>query len=126
MKPALDGTGGLNMDGKALEKRATRRSKMVVGLRVPAQTKAPEMLVHTLNISSSGAKIGALREWVQPGSVLILQRRHARTQCQVMWSERVGPGEVQIGIEFTGNKSHFWGMDLDDQCAGVWLSDAER
>ena len=114
------------MDGKALEKRAARRSTMVVGLRVPAQTKAPEMLVHTLNISSSGAKIGALREWVQPGSVLILQRKHARAQCQVMWSRRVGPGEVQIGIEFTGNRNHFWGMELDDQCAGVWLSESER
>jgi hypothetical protein len=33
---------------------------------------------------------------------------------------------VQIGIEFTGNKSHFWGMELDDQCAGVWLSESER
>jgi hypothetical protein len=114
------------MDGKSLEKRAARRTNMVVGLRVPGQCKAPDMLVHTLNISSSGAKIGAIRNSIQPGSVLTLQRKHARAQCQVMWSRAVGPDEVQIGIEIMGNKAEFWGLDLDDNGAGVWLTNTER
>jgi hypothetical protein len=114
------------MDAKSLERRTAKRTKMVVGLRVPGQTQAPDRLVHTLNISSSGAKIGAMREWIQPGSVLILQRKHARTRCQVKWSRAIAPGEVQIGIEFTDNKAHFWGIDLDDESVGVWLQDSER
>ncbi len=63
---------------------------------------------------------------IEPGSVLIVQRRHTRAQCRVMWSRQVAPGEVQIGIEFLGHDAQFWGLDLDDGCAGVWLSASER
>ena len=115
------------MNTKALDKRTFKRTKMVVGLRVPKpQLQASDQLVHTLDISSSGAKIGALREWIEPGSVLIVQRRHTRAQCRVMWSRQVAPGEVHIGIEFLGRDAQFWGLDLDDGCAGVWLSASER
>jgi len=115
------------MGTKALEKRTVKRTKMVVGLRFPKpQPHAPDLLVHTLDISSVGAKIGALREWVQPGSVLLIQRRHTRARCRVTWSRRIGPQEVQIGIEFLGRDPGFWGLDLDDYCAGLWISQSER
>ena len=115
------------MATKALEKRTVKRTKMVLGLSFPKpQPRAPDLLVHTLDISSVGAKIGALREWVQPGSVLLIQRRHTRTRCRVTWSRRIGPQEVQIGIEFLGRDPGFWGLDLDDYCAGLWISQSER
>lgn len=100
---------------------------MVLGLRLPKpQPQASDLIVHTLDISTSGAKIGALREWIEPGSTLTVQRRHTRGQCRVMWSRQVAPGEIQIGIEFLGHDAQFWGLDLDDSCAGVWLSASER
>ena len=115
------------MATKALEKRTVKRTKMVVAVRFPKpQPHAPDLLVHTLDISSVGAKIGALREWVQPGSVLLIQRRHTRARCRVTWSRRIGPQEVQIGIEFLGRDPGFWGLDLDDYCAGLWISQSER
>jgi hypothetical protein len=43
-----------------------------------------------------------------------------------MWSRKVAPGEIQIGIKFLGGDSRFWGFDLDDDCAGVWFSESER
>jgi PilZ domain-containing protein len=114
-------------DMRALDKRNVKRTKMVVGLRLPQQrSQAADLQVHTLDISSSGAKIGALREWIQPGSALIVQRRHTRARCLVMWSRKVAPGEIQIGIKFLGRDSHFWGLDLDDDGAGVWFSESER
>ena len=114
------------MGTRTLDKRRVRRTKMVVGLRVPhPQLDAPALLVHTLDISSSGAKIGALREWIQPGNVLVVQYRHYRTQCRVMWSRKIAPGEVQIGIEFLGRDPQIWGLDLDEDCAGIWLSKSE-
>ena len=100
---------------------------MVVGLRLPDQRlHAADLIVHTLDISSSGAKIGALREWMQPGSELVVQRKQTRARCLVMWSRKVAPGEIQIGIKFLGRDSRFWGLDLDDDCAGVWFSESER
>jgi PilZ domain-containing protein len=114
-------------DTKTLDKRNVKRTKMVVGLRVAQQrSHVGDLLVHTLDISSSGAKIGALREGMQPGSVLIVQRRHTRARCLVMWSRKVAPGEIQIGIKFLGRDSNFWGLDLDENCAGVWFSESER
>ena len=100
---------------------------MVIGLRVPQQrSHAADLLVHTLDISSTGAKIGALRESMQPGSALIVQRRQTRARCLVMWSRKVAPGEIQIGIKFLGRDSLFWGVDLEDDGAGVWFSESER
>ena len=115
------------MNTKALDNRTVRRTRMVVGLRLPkSQPQAPDLIVHTLDISSSGAKIGALREWIEPGSVLLVQRRHARTHCRVIWSCQVARGEIRIGIEFLDRNHQFWGLDLDEDCAGVWLSSSHR
>jgi hypothetical protein len=100
---------------------------MVVGLRLPnSHPQQGDALVHTLDISSSGAKIGALREYIQPGSVLTVRRGHLRTQCRVTWTRQIAPEEVQIGIELLDRGARFWGFDLDDDCAGVWLSESQR
>lgn len=90
------------------------------------QAQAPDLLVHTLDISSTGAKIGAVREWIQPGSVLILHRKHHRAQCRVMWSREIAPREIQIGVEFLGRDAQIWGLDLDEDRAGIWMSSSER
>ena len=115
------------MNAKALDKRNLKRTKMVLGLRLPnRRLQAPDLLVHTLDISSSGARIGSLREGIEPGSVLTVQRKHTRANCRVVWSEEIAPGEVRIGIEFLGDSLQFWGLELDENCAGVWTSAAER
>jgi hypothetical protein len=115
------------MDNKSLEKRVLKRTKMVVGLRISqSENDTSQLLVHTLDISSTGAKIGALREYIRPGSVLLLQQGHNRAQCRVTWSRRVGPTEIQMGVEFLKNNRRFWDVDLDEGRAGVWLSHSER
>ena len=115
------------MDNKALEKRVLRRTKMVVGLRIyEPKLHANQLFVHTLDISSTGAKIGAVREYIQPGSVLLIQHGRNRAQCRVIWSRQVGPREIQIGVEFLKNNPRFWHVDLDEGRAGVWLSHSER
>ena len=100
---------------------------MVVGLKIlKPQPPSADLLVHTLDISASGAKIGALREWIEPGSVILIQRRHTRAQCRVTWSRRIGTQEIQIGVEFVKWDENFWGLDLDDSCIGVWISQSAR
>ena len=112
---------------KSLEKRVLRRTKMVVGLRISqTEDNAGQLLVHTLDISSTGAKIGAVREYIQPGSVLLLQHGRNRAQCRVIWSRRVGPREIQMGVEFLKSGARFWELELDEGRAGVWLSVSHR
>jgi hypothetical protein len=115
------------MDNKALQKRALRRTRMVLGLRIAQpQIHSSQLLVHTLDISSTGAKIGAVREYIHSGSVLLIQRGHNRTQCRVIWSRRVGPREIQMGVEFLQHSTRFWELDLDEGSAGLWLSLSQR
>ena len=115
------------MDNKSLENRVLRRTKMVVGLRISqSENDSSQLLVHTLDISSTGAKIGSLREDIRPGSVLLLQHGRNRAQCCVIWSRRVGPSEVQMGVEFVKHSARFWELELDEGRAGVWMSLSER
>jgi hypothetical protein len=101
---------------------------MVLGLKVPQPQSQGDsgLLAHTLDISSSGAKVGALRSRLQPGSVLIVQRGHTRARCLVIWSRELAPQEVQIGIKFLDRDAHLWNLDLEDDCGGVWFSDSGR
>ena len=115
------------MASKALEQRVLRRTKMVVGLRISQlEDNANQLLVHTLDISSTGAKIGAVRQYIQPGSMLLLQHGRNRTECRVIWSRRVGPTEIQMGVEFLKHGARLWELDLDESRAGVWVSLCER
>lgn len=115
------------MGNKSLEKRVLRRTKMVVGLRiVQSEVHNSQLLVHTLDISSTGAKIGAVRDYIHSGSVLVIQRGRNRAQCRVIWSRWVGPREIQMGVEFLKHSARFWDLDLDEASAGVWLSSSQR
>ncbi len=114
------------MERRSLDKRTVKRTKMVLGLRLCNPDVRSTNVVHTLDISSSGAKVGAVREWIEPGTVVGVQYKHLRAQCSVIWSHRFASGETQIGIAFQNGYPQFWGLDLDENCAGVWLSNSER
>ena len=115
------------MDNKALQKRVLRRTMMVLGLRIShPEVHSGQLLVHTLDITSSGAKIGGVREYIHSGSVLLIQRGHNRTHCRVIWSRGVGPKEIHMGVEFLKHSARFWELDLDEATAGVWLSSSQR
>jgi hypothetical protein len=106
-----------------LEKRTASRTKMVLPLR-SSSTNAPagsSTVVHTLNLSPFGAKLGAFRQCLQRGDILLVQRRHKRAKCKVVWSQEVGPREIQVGIEFLEAEDGFWGVPLEDSRAGVWI-----
>jgi hypothetical protein len=115
------------MNNTALQKRVLRRTSMVLGLRIfQPEIHSSQLRVHTLDISSTGAKIGAVREYIHSGSVLLIQRGHNRTHCRVIWSRRVGPREIQMGVELLKQGARFWELDLDEGSAGVWLSSSKR
>jgi hypothetical protein len=113
------------MHTKALDKRIVRRTRMVYGLRISQASAAQALLAHTLDISYSGAKIGGLRDSLQPGSTLVIHYKHSRAQARVMWSRQLIPGEIQVGVEFL-KPAQFWAVDMDENCVGTWVSANER
>lgn len=98
-----------------VEKRARNRSKMVIGVRLSSKEKKSDIagtLVHTLDISPSGARLAGLREPIEAGSLVTLQRQHKRAKCKVAWCREVAPREIQIGVQFLEAEPGFWGVDL--------------
>jgi hypothetical protein len=96
---------------RALEKRVVSRIKAVLTLKTFA-LNTPAVAVHTLDLSPSGAKLGAFRQAVNRGDILIVQRKHKRAKCRVVWAREIGRGEIHVGIEFLGSKEGFWGIAL--------------
>ncbi len=92
------------------------RTKMVLPLRFwpgdgSGESAGPQ-LAHTLDISPIGGRLGGLRNPLQSGQTILLQRGKNRTQFRVIWSRQLGPGEVQAGVEAVSLEENVWGVEL--------------
>ena len=72
-------------------------------------------LAHTVNISPTGARLGALRTQLQPGMIVSLQRSSKKAEFQVRWIQQLGQNELQAGIESLAPQNNFWGVSLSDE-----------
>ena len=72
-------------------------------------------LAHTVDISPTGARLGALRTQLQPGMIISLQRGLTRAEFRVQWIRQLGPDQQQAGVELLEPQSNFWGVDLSDE-----------
>ena len=93
-----------------LDKRKAPRKKMVLPVRVLIDQVTH--LEHTVDISESGARLGALRMQLQPGTIISLQRGPQRAKFQIAWVRQLTPTELQAGIESLQPQNSFWGVDL--------------
>jgi hypothetical protein len=96
-----------------LEKRRSPRRKMVLPVKVLVDNLTH--LAHTIDITRSGARLGALRLELQPGTTIGLQRGSKKAKFKIAWVRQVGPTELQAGIESVEPQSNFWGVDLSDK-----------
>ena len=94
-----------------------KRSKMVVAVKIMPTVvdSRTRQLVHTLDVSTAGAKLGGIRSPFKPGDVLGVQRHNRRAKCKVIWVQEMNANEMQIGIEFLNADDRFWGLDLTDE-----------
>jgi hypothetical protein len=84
---------------------------MVLPIKVTLPDRA-HILAHTVDISVTGARIGGLRQQLQPGKVINLQRGSQRAKFRVVWIRQLGEDEIQVGVESVDAHSNFWGVDL--------------
>jgi hypothetical protein len=91
------------------DKRRRDRKKAVLPVRVPGSDtsgKTYSDLVHTLDITESGAKLGGLRHSLEVGSEVILQYKQHRANFRVVWTEAVpGHNEHRVGLRALNTKS---------------------
>jgi TonB family protein len=98
-----------------------KRTKMVLPLRVWHDDEngqnAGLQLAHTVDISPVGGRLGGLRIPLQPGQTIMLQRGQNRVQFRVVWTQQLGPSEIQAGVESMALEENVWGVDLPDEPA---------
>jgi hypothetical protein len=96
-----------------LNKRQSPRRKMVLPVKVSIDSVTH--LAHTIDITDVGARLGALRTQIQPGTIISLQRGSKKAKFRVEWIRELTCNELQAGIESVEPQSNFWGVDLSDR-----------
>ena len=72
-------------------------------------------LVHTLDITPNGARLGAIHHALRAGEKLTLQYRQRRIQFRVVWVKPLeGTNEYQVGLEGLSSSGDNWGLELPD------------
>jgi putative methionine-R-sulfoxide reductase with GAF domain len=104
--------------------RKNPRVKMVVPVRLWGTDSAGNpfnILAHTLNVSSSGARIGGVRVALAVGEAVTLQYKQVRALFKVVWIGRPGDKtEQQIGLHLLEQDRQVW-MELEHK--GTYLDD---
>jgi hypothetical protein len=90
------------------------RSKAVLPVRISGNDisgSAYSELVHTLDVSRTGVRLGAIRRELEVGSLVMLQYRQHKAEFRVIWTKPVGSGaEQQVGLE-AGAQRDLWGLE---------------
>ncbi len=99
--------------------RRKLRLKMVLPVRIwgsDVDSKPFSQLAHTLDITSSGARIGGMRVLLNARDTVWLQCRHRKAQFRVVWTGRPGGSrEHQVGIECVEEMRNIWGLELEGE-----------
>jgi hypothetical protein len=68
-------------------------------------------LVHTLDVSTAGVRLGAVRRQLEVGSPMTIQYRQHKAEFRVIWTKPVGKGaEQQVGLQADAQRD-LWGLD---------------
>lgn len=99
-----------------MNKRRQTRIKMVLPVRISAKDRSDNQfdeLAHTLDITNSGARLGAIHHPLNPGDQLVLQYRQRKIHFRVVWVKLLeGTTEYQVGVEATNHGGETWGLEL--------------
>lgn len=109
-----------NLQSSVDDRRRLERVKAVLPVRVSGNNDSADGfsdLVHTLDISSSGARLGAVRRQFEVGTQIVLQYRQHKAEFRVVWIRPLGAGgELQVGLEADVQRRDLWGLQTSSQC----------
>ncbi|HWY57040.1 MAG TPA: PilZ domain-containing protein [Terriglobales bacterium] len=107
---ALAAHAGSSVDNQ----RRLDRAKAVLPVRISGNDTSGESyseLVHTLDVSRNGVRLGSIHRRLEVGSLVVLQYRQHKAEFRVVWTKSLGTGkEQQVGLEADVQKD-MWGID---------------
>ena len=111
--------GELMGSGSAETKqRRGTRTKAVLPVRVKGKDssgKAFEDLVHTLDVTPDGVRLGSVRRELNVLDELTVFYRQRKIQFRVMWTKKMkGTSEFQVGLKALSQDGEVWGLNFPD------------
>ena len=103
-------------DPSAGNKRRVDRAKAVLPVRISGHDVSGSSyfeLVHTLDVSKAGVRLGAVRRQLEVGSPIAIQYRQHKADYRVIWTKPLGTGpEQQVGLQADAQRD-LWGLDTN-------------
>jgi len=103
------------MSAKAKSNREQDRIRAVLPVRVRGTDVSGnvfELLAHTLDLTPTGARLGAIRHTLKPQDIVTVLFRKRRIEFTVMWTKQLTATEHQIGLKMHGQESDPWGLNV--------------
>jgi hypothetical protein len=72
-----------------------------------------EGLAHTLDLTATGARLGAIRRELKALDTLVVLYRQRRIEFTIVWSKLLGHCEYQVGLQAMAQQSDPWGLNLN-------------
>lgn len=95
-------------------KRRGTRTKAVLPVRLKGKDVSGvvfEDLVHTLDVTSAGVRLGSVRRELTVLDEITLFFRKRKLQFRVMWTKKMkGTSEFQVGLQAVTQERDAWGM----------------
>jgi hypothetical protein len=104
---------------QAANQRRGSRHKAVLPVRVKgtdSSGKAFEELVHTLDVTATGIRLGSVRRELNVLDEVTVFYRTRKIQFRVVWTKKLkGTSEFQVGLQATTQDREAWGMSFSSQ-----------
>jgi hypothetical protein len=106
------------MESGTVEQRRGVRTKAVLPVRVKGKDsagKAFDELVHTLDVTPDGVRLGSVRHQLKVLDELTVFYRQRRIQFRVVWTKKLeGTSEFQVGLKAVTRDSEAWGLSFSE------------
>ncbi len=98
------------------QRRGTR-TKAVLPVRIKGKDSAGksfEELVHTLDVTTTGARLGSIRRELNLLEEITVFYRQRRIQFRVVWTKKMkGTSEFQVGLQAVTQDREAWGLGAE-------------
>lgn len=109
---------GMSVSSVDTKQRRGNRTKAVLPVRVKGKDSSGtpfEELVHTLDVTPEGARLGSVRRELKLHDEITIFYRQRKIQFRVMWTKKMkGTQEFQVGLQAVSRDSEAWGLTLPE------------
>jgi len=100
------------------DQRRGNRTKAVLPVRVKGNDNAGkpfDELVHTLDVTPDGVRLGSVRHHLKVLDEITVFYRQRKIQFRVVWTKKLeGTSEFQVGLKAVTQDSEAWGLGFPD------------